>query len=85
MKSTRRCAFWQKRWHGYPDGQSVHGLLVLGVPAGKTGEELALSPRERLIFLWQKKQKRSHEMGCTVTTLYDVGVAGIHRLFLNMG
>jgi len=57
-------------------------VAVLGVPAGKTGGRIGvISAGTADIPVAEEAKEIAIEMGCTVTTLYDVGVAGIHRLF----
>lgn len=61
-------------------------VAVLGVPAEKTGGRVGvISAGTADIPVAEEAKEIAIEMGCTVSTLYDVGVAGIHRLFPELG
>lgn len=61
-------------------------VAVLGVPAEKTGGRVGvISAGTADIPVAEEAKEIAIEMGCTVNTLYDVGVAGIHRLFPELG
>ncbi|VVB85967.1 N5-carboxyaminoimidazole ribonucleotide mutase [uncultured archaeon] len=57
-------------------------IAVLGDPARKTGGRVGIiSAGTADIPVAEEAKVIAEEMGCSVTTIYDVGVAGIHRLF----
>ncbi|MCZ7355508.1 MAG: nickel pincer cofactor biosynthesis protein LarB [Candidatus Methanoperedens sp.] len=57
-------------------------MAVLGRPAIKTGGKVGvISAGTADIPVAEEARVIAEEMGCSVTTIYDVGVAGIHRLF----
>ncbi len=61
-------------------------VAVLGYSAEKTGGRVGvISAGTADIPVAEEAKEIAVEMGCTVTTLYDVGVAGIHRLFPELG
>ncbi|MBU3966886.1 MAG: phosphoribosylaminoimidazole carboxylase, partial [Euryarchaeota archaeon] len=61
-------------------------VAVLGVPAEKTGGRVGVvSAGTADIPVSEEAKEIAVEMGCTVSTIYDVGVAGIHRLFPELG
>lgn len=61
-------------------------VAVLGVPAEKTGGRVGIiSAGTADIPVAEEAKEIAIEMGCTVSTIYDVGVAGIHRLFPELG
>jgi NCAIR mutase (PurE)-related protein len=57
-------------------------IIVLGEPVERTGGKVGvISAGTADIPVAQEAKVIAEEMGCSVTTIYDVGVAGIHRLF----
>jgi len=61
-------------------------VAVLGAAAKKTGGRVGIiSAGTADIPVAEEAKEIAVEMGCTVTALYDVGVAGIHRLFPELG
>ncbi|MDP3103283.1 MAG: nickel pincer cofactor biosynthesis protein LarB [Candidatus Methanoperedens sp.] len=61
-------------------------VAVIGAPAEKTGGRIGvISAGTADIPVAEEAKEIAIEMGCTVSTLYDVGVAGIHRLFPELG
>lgn len=57
-------------------------VAVLGAPAEKTGGRVGvISAGTADIPVAEEAKEIAIEMGCEVTTIYDAGVAGIHRLF----
>ncbi len=57
-------------------------VAVLGAPAEKTGGRVGvISAGTADIPVAEEAKEIALEMGCEVTTIYDAGVAGIHRLF----
>lgn len=61
-------------------------VAVIGAPAEKTGGRIGvISAGTADIPVAEEAKEIAIEMGCTVNTLYDVGVAGIHRLFPELG
>ena len=61
-------------------------VAVIGAPAKKTGGRIGvISAGTADIPVAEEAKEIAIEMGCTVSTLYDVGVAGIHRLFPELG
>lgn len=61
-------------------------VAVLGGAAKKTGGRVGvISAGTADIPVAEEAKEIAIEMGCTVTTIYDVGVAGIHRLFPELG
>lgn len=57
-------------------------VVALGDPAEKTGGRVGIiSAGTADIPVAEEAKVIAEEMGCSVTTIYDVGVAGIHRLF----
>jgi NCAIR mutase (PurE)-related protein len=61
-------------------------VAVLGSSPKKTGGRVGvISAGTADIPVAEEAKEIAVEMGCTVTTLYDVGVAGIHRLFPELG
>lgn len=61
-------------------------VAVLGVPAEKTGGRVGvISAGTADIPVAEEAKEIAVEMGCKVSTIYDVGVAGIHRLFPELG
>ena len=58
------------------------GVVAIGAPAGRTGGKVGIiSAGTADIPVAEEAAVIAEEMGCSVTTIYDVGVAGIHRLF----
>lgn len=56
--------------------------IIIGDPVAKTGGRVGvISAGTADIPVAEEARVIAEEMGCTVTTIYDVGVAGIHRLF----
>ncbi len=61
-------------------------VAVIGAPAEKTGGRVGIiSAGTADIPVAEEAKEIALEMGCTVTAIYDVGVAGIHRLFPELG
>jgi NCAIR mutase (PurE)-related protein len=61
-------------------------VAVIGATAEKTGGRVGvISAGTADIPVAEEAKEIAVEMGCTVSTLYDVGVAGIHRLFPELG
>jgi NCAIR mutase (PurE)-related protein len=61
-------------------------VAVIGISAEKTGGRVGvISAGTADIPVAEEAKEIAREMGCTVTTIYDVGVAGIHRLFPDLG
>ncbi len=57
-------------------------IIVMGGTAEKTGGKVGIiSAGTADIPVAEEARVIAEEMGCFVTTIYDVGVAGIHRLF----
>ena len=57
-------------------------VIAIGAPADRTGGRVGIiSAGTADIPVAEEAAVIAEEMGCTVTTVYDVGVAGIHRLF----
>ena len=57
-------------------------VIILGESAEKTGGRVGvISAGTADIPVAEEAAVIAEEMGCSVTTIYDVGVAGIHRLF----
>lgn len=57
-------------------------IVVLGKPAARTGGKVGvISAGTADIPVAEEARVTAEEMGCDVTAIYDVGVAGIHRLF----
>lgn len=57
-------------------------IVVIGDSVDKTGGKVGvISAGTADIPVAEEAKIIAEEMGCTVTTIYDVGVAGIHRLF----
>lgn len=57
-------------------------IAALGKAAGKTGGVVGvISAGTADIPVAEEAKMIAEEMGCSVLTIYDVGVAGIHRLF----
>ncbi|VVB92939.1 N5-carboxyaminoimidazole ribonucleotide mutase [uncultured archaeon] len=57
-------------------------IVVMGNPVEKTGGKVGvISAGTADIPVAEEARVIAEEMGCSVTTIYDVGVAGIHRLF----
>lgn len=57
-------------------------IAALGDPAKNTGGAVGIiSAGTADIPVAEEAKMIAQEMGCSVTTIYDVGVAGIHRLF----
>ncbi len=57
-------------------------IIVIGEPAAKTGGIIGvISAGTADIPVAEEAKVIAEEMGCSVTSIYDVGVAGIHRLF----
>jgi NCAIR mutase (PurE)-related protein len=58
------------------------GIVVLGDPVLGTGGKVGvISAGTADISVAEEARVVACEMGCSVITIYDVGVAGIHRLF----
>ncbi len=58
------------------------GVIVIGDPTDKTGGRVGIvSAGTADIPVAEEARIIAEEMGCSVTAIYDVGVAGIHRLF----
>ncbi len=73
---------------GYPvhfEEYPASGMLVLhrdGAARSRTGGRVGLiSAGTSDVPIAEEAAVVATEMGCTVTTIYDVGVAGLHRLF----
>jgi NCAIR mutase (PurE)-related protein len=61
-------------------------VAVIGLPVEKTGGRVGIiSAGTADIPVAEEAKEIACEMGCEVTTIYDVGVAGIHRLFPELG
>jgi len=61
-------------------------IVVIGFTAEKTGGRVGIiSAGTADIPVAEEAKEIAFEMGCEVTTIYDVGVAGIHRLFPELG
>ncbi len=57
-------------------------VVVIGNPVDRTGGRVGIiSAGTADIPVAEEAKVIAQEMGCAVTTIYDVGVAGIHRLF----
>lgn len=57
-------------------------IIIIGEPAGKTGGKVGvISAGTADIPVAEEAKVIAEEMGCSVIPIYDVGVAGIHRLF----
>ena len=57
-------------------------VVVIGETRAKTGGKVGvISAGTADIPVAEEAKVIAEEMGCTVTAIYDVGVAGIHRLF----
>ncbi len=57
-------------------------IIIIGEPAKKTGGKVGvISAGTADIPVAEEVKVIAEEMGCSVATVYDVGVAGIHRLF----
>jgi len=57
-------------------------IVILGYSATKTGGKVGvISAGTADIPVAEEAKVIAEEMGCSVTAIYDVGVAGIHRLF----
>ncbi len=57
-------------------------IVIIGDPAGKTGGSVGIiSAGTADIPVAEEARVIAEEMGCSTTAIYDVGVAGIHRLF----
>jgi len=57
-------------------------IMIIGKQAKKTGGKVGvISAGTADIPVAEEVKVIAEEMGCSVTTVYDVGVAGIHRLF----
>ncbi len=57
-------------------------IIILGEPAGKNGGKVGvISAGTADIPVAEEAKVIAEEMGCSVIPIYDVGVAGIHRLF----
>lgn len=58
------------------------GVVAIGEPVARTGGKVGIiSAGTADIPVAEEARATAEEMGCGVTTIYDVGVAGIHRLF----
>lgn len=58
------------------------GVIAIGDPVDKTGGKVGIvSAGTADIPVAEEARIIAEEMGCSVTAIYDVGVAGIHRLF----
>jgi NCAIR mutase (PurE)-related protein len=58
------------------------GVIAIGDPVDKTGGRVGIvSAGTADIPVAEEARIIAEEMGCSVTAIYDVGVAGIHRLF----
>lgn len=58
------------------------GVISIGEPVDKTGGRVGIvSAGTADIPVAEEARIIAEEMGCSVTAIYDVGVAGIHRLF----
>lgn len=63
-------------------GSRRAGVAVIGSPAERTGGCVGvISAGTADIPVADEAKIIAEEMGCCVTAIYDVGVAGIHRLF----
>lgn len=57
-------------------------IVIIGEPAPGTGGNVGvISAGTADIPVAEEAKVIAEEMGCTVTSIYDVGAAGIHRLF----
>lgn len=57
-------------------------VITIGKPVERTGGKVGvISAGTADIPVAEEAKVIAEEMGCEVTTVYDVGVAGIHRLF----
>ncbi|HEY9247175.1 MAG TPA: nickel pincer cofactor biosynthesis protein LarB [Candidatus Methanoperedens sp.] len=57
-------------------------IVIIGDPAARTGGKIGvISAGTGDIPVAEEAKVIAQEMGCSVTTIYDVGAAGIHRLF----
>lgn len=57
-------------------------MVILGDPVEKTGGQVGvISAGTADIPVAEEAKVIAEEMGCSVMAIYDVGVAGIHRLF----
>lgn len=57
-------------------------IVVIGCPADKTGGKVGvISAGTADIPVAEEARVIAEEMGCSATAIYDVGAAGIHRLF----
>jgi NCAIR mutase (PurE)-related protein len=57
-------------------------IIVIGEPVARTGGRIGvISAGTADIPVAEEAKVIAEEMGCSVTSIYDVGVAGIHRLF----
>ncbi len=57
-------------------------VVVIGDPVQRTGGRVGvISAGTADIPVAEEAKIIAEEMGCSVTTIYDVGVAGIHRVF----
>ncbi len=57
-------------------------IVVMGAPIARTGGRVGvISAGTADIPVGEEAKVIAEEMGCSVTAIYDVGVAGIHRLF----
>lgn len=57
-------------------------IVIIGEPAPGTGGNVGvISAGTADIPVAEEAKVIAEEMGCSVTTIYDVGAAGIHRLF----
>lgn len=63
-------------------GSRRAGVIAIGDPVDKTGGRVGIvSAGTADIPVAEEARIIAEEMGCSVTAIYDVGVAGIHRLF----
>lgn len=69
------------RWSRYAEGRTV-ALQRPGADVAPTGAQVGvLSAGTSDIPMAEEAAALCREMGCEVHTVYDVGVAGLHRLF----
>ncbi len=63
-------------------GKNVQESVIIGESIAKTGGKIGvISAGTADIPVAEEAKVIAQEMGCSVTAIYDVGVAGIHRLF----
>ncbi len=76
LKSLAEETGYEIRWFGRAR------IVVLGEPVARTGGRVGvISAGTADIPVAEEAGVIAEELGCSVTAIYDVGVAGIHRLF----